>query len=417
MILRHFVHPFQVGIRPERAHVAQQAEHFLGKEEVSGSNPDVGSSTAPVPERTSAHRLSEAALRVDLNVILPLASSALSFVFAALVFDQWLRRRQPYQLVWAVGLLWYGISAGTEFIGGAFGWSEPVYRAWYLFGAFGVASYLGLGTVYLLNRTRFGYFVAVSFMLAALFSYLTSVKYAGEGTPASDPTVALVVGVSLASAVLLFLVTRFSRRWIGNVTAAILVAASVVVAWATLTVPVAPPGYALDASGIPIGDAFPSDLRILTPPFNIVGAFALVFGAVYSAYIFMPKHRVMRVTTEVPIVGAIGRAIAVVINFVASVPGAWRAFRAGTLNSRVPATILIALGGFIPGWTSGLNRFGVTWPFFLGELLGVVFIFLGFLVSIEVFSDVRLPGTRVVLRRRTAEGGARSDDLAGERSA
>jgi hypothetical protein len=77
--------------------------------------------------------------------------------------------------------------------------------------------------------------------------------------------------------------------------------------------------------------------------------------------------------------------------------------RAGTLNSRVPATILIAIGGFIPGWTSGLNRFGITWAFFLGELLGVIFIFLGFLVSIEVFSDLRLPFTRVVLRRRDGE--------------
>ena len=88
------------------------------------------------------------------------------------------------------------------------------------------------------------------------------------------------------------------------------------------------------------------------------------------------------------------------VNFVASLPGTWRALRAGTLNSRVPATILIALGGFIPGWTSGLNRFGITWSFFIGELLGVVLIFLGFLVSIEVFSDVRLPFTRIVLRRR-----------------
>ncbi len=354
---------------------------------------------------------------MDLNVILPLASSVLSFVFAALVFDQWLRRRQPYQLVWSVGLLWYGISAGTEFVGGAFGWNEPIYRAWYLFGAFGVASYLGLGTVYLLNRTRFGYFVGVSFVLAAVFSFLTSVKYAREGAPASDSTVALVVGISLASAVLLFAVTYLARRWIGHTTAAILVAASVVVAWATLNAPVAPPGYALDSIGIPTGDAFPSDLRILTPPFNIVGAFALVFGAVYSAYIFMPKNRVMRVTTDVPILGAAGRAIAVVVNFIASVPGAWRAFRAGTLNSRVPATILIALGGFIPGWTSGLNRFGVTWSFFIGELLGVIFIFLGFLVSIEVFSDLRLPGTRIVLRRRTTDGGSRADDLVGERTA
>jgi hypothetical protein len=337
---------------------------------------------------------------VDPNVVLPFLSSALSFVFAALVADQWLRRRQAYQLVWAIGLLWYGISAGTEFLGSAFGWSEPLYRAWYLFGAFGVAAYLGLGTVYLLNRTRFGYFVAISFGLAGLFSYLTAVKYAREGTPASPEVVMAVVGISVASAVLLTIVTRMRRRWIGHITATILVVASVIVTWATLTVPVDPPGYAVDEIGIPIGSAMPADLRILTPPFNIVGAFALVFGAVYSAYIFMPKARVMRVTTEVPVVGAIGRGIAVVVNFGASIPGAWRAFHAGTLNSRVPATLLIALGGFIPGWTSGLSRFGVTWSFFIGELLGVVLIFLGFLVSIETFSDVRLPFTRIVLRRR-----------------
>ena len=337
---------------------------------------------------------------MDLNVVLPFLSSALSFAFAILVADQWVRRRQPYQLVWTVGLLWYGISAGTEFLGSAFGWNEPLYRAWYLVGAFGVAAYLGLGTVYLLNRTRFGYFVAVSFALAGLFSYLTSVKYAREGIPASDTVVLAVVGASLASALLIAAVTRLRRRWIGHVTALILVLASVVVTVMSLTVPIAAPGYAVDEIGIPVGSAMPSDLRILTPPFNIVGAFALTFGAVYSAYIFMPKVRVLRVGSTVPVLGAAGRAIAVVVNFVASLPAAWRALRAGTLNSRVPATILIALGGFIPGWTSGLSRFGVTWSFFIGELAGVVLIFLGFLVSIEVFSDLRLPFTRVILRRR-----------------
>jgi hypothetical protein len=347
---------------------------------------------------------------VDPNVLFPFLSSSLSFVFAVLVFDQWLRRRQPYQLVWTVGLLWYGISAGTEFVGSAFGWNEPLYRTWYLVGAFGVAAYLGLGTVYLLNRTRFGYFVAISFGMAALFSGLTAVKYAREGTPASDATVAAVVGLTLAAGVLVGLVTRIDRRWVGHVTAAILVAASIYVAWASFTVPLPPPGYSIDEIGIPVGTAMPADLRIMTPPFNIVGAFALVFGAVYSAYIFMPKARLMRVTSSVPLVGTIGRGLAVVVNFVASLPGAWRALRAGTLNSRVPATLLIAIGGFIPGWTSGLNRFGITWSFFIGELLGVVFIFLGFLVSIEVFSDVRLPFTRVVLRRRDRQ--AAGDDAA-----
>ncbi len=344
---------------------------------------------------------------MDLNVVLPFLSTALSFAFAALVFDQWLRRRQPYQLIWTLGLVWYGIGAGTELVGGAFGWNETLYRTWYLFGAFGVAAYLGLGTVFLLNRTRFGYVLAASVFAGGLFSILSAAARAREGDPASIGTVVAVVTIATLAAVILALVTRV-RRWLVAPTAAVLLAAaSVVVAVLTLSAPIASPGFFLDATGVPTGEAFPADLRVLTPPFNIAGAFALVFGAVFSAYIFMPKVRMMRVTSEVPILGALGRAVAVVVNFVASLPSAWRALRNGTLNSRVPATILIAIGGFIPGWTSGLNRFGVTWAFFLGELLGVIFIFFGFLVSIEVFSDVRLPFTRIVLRRRDrAEGGS-----------
>jgi len=343
---------------------------------------------------------------LDLNIVLPLLSTLLSFAFAALVADQWLRRRQPYQLVWTLGLVWYGIGAGTELLGGAFGWNVVLYRAWYLFGAFGVAAYLGLGTVFLLNRTRFGYVVAASVFGGGLFSILSAVARAREGDPASTGTVVAVVGFATASAVLLAVVTRIRRPLVAPTAAVVLVVASCVVAFLTFTAPVAAPGYYLDATGVPTGEAFPSDLRILTPPFNIAGAFALVLGAVYSAYIFMPKVRVLRITSDLPIIGALGRAAAVVVNFVASLPAAWHSLRAGTLNSRVPATILIAIGGFIPGWTSGLNRFGVTWAFFLGELLGVIFIFLGFLVSIEVFSDLRLPFTRVVLRRRDRGGEA-----------
>jgi len=343
---------------------------------------------------------------VDLNVILPLLSTLLAFAFATLVADQWVRRRQPYQLVWTLGLVWYGIGAGTELIGGAFGWNQLLYRGWYLFGAFGVAAYLGLGTVFLLNRTRFGYVVAASVFAGGLFSILSGLARAREGDPASTGTVVAVVVFASAAAILLAIVTRIRRPLVAPTAAVVLVVASVLVAILTFTAPIAAPGFHLDATGVPTGDAFPPDLRVITPPFNIAGAFALVFGAVYSAYIFMPKVRVMRVTSEVPVVGALGRAGAVVVNFVASLPAAWRALRAGTLNSRVPATILIAIGGFIPGWTSGLNRFGVTWAFFLGELLGVIFIFLGFLVSIEVFSDLRLPFTRIVLRRRDRGGEA-----------
>jgi hypothetical protein len=39
----------------------------------------------------------------------------------------------------------------------------------------------------------------------------------------------------------------------------------------------------------------------------------------------------------------------------------------------------------------------------VGELLGVVFLFAGFLVSIEVFREIRVPFTTIVLRSRTPE--------------
>ncbi|HSD48579.1 MAG TPA: hypothetical protein VLE71_01995, partial [Actinomycetota bacterium] len=64
------------------------------------------------------------------------------------------------------------------------------------------------------------------------------------------------------------------------------------------------------------------------------------------------------------------------------------------------ATALIALGGFIPSITSGLNRFGETQAFYLGEFLGVVFLFAGFVASAHVLSDVRVPFTRIVLLHR-----------------
>jgi hypothetical protein len=78
-----------------------------------------------------------------------------------------------------------------------------------------------------------------------------------------------------------------------------------------------------------------------------------------------------------------------------------RALLTGRIHSRVPATILLAIGGFIPSLTSGLSRFGITETFFLGEFLGVVFLFAGTLVSVEVFREFRIPFTRRVLRVRS----------------
>ncbi|HEV8230287.1 MAG TPA: hypothetical protein VGQ86_10035 [Candidatus Limnocylindria bacterium] len=324
---------------------------------------------------------------MDPNVALPLLSSLVSFAFAALVFSQWLERRRSFQLVWTLGLLWYGISAGTEFWGSAFGWSEPLYRVWYLIGALFVAAYLGMGTVYLLARTRFGYFVAVTVFVGGLFALLSQARLVREGHPAPEGAVALVIAFSTLAAAAIAVVTWRRRALVGHTTFAFLVVASLVVAALVLTARIAAPGYALDPeTGVPVGTAIPEYIRVLSGPFNIAGAFTLVFGAIFSAYVFMPKRKLLRGRGLPPVIAQVYGAVAVLVNLVVSLPLAAAALARGELHSRVPATLLIALGGFIPGITSGLNRFGITWSFFLGELLGVVFIFLGFIVSTEVFS-------------------------------
>jgi hypothetical protein len=90
--------------------------------------------------------------------------------------------------------------------------------------------------------------------------------------------------------------------------------------------------------------------------------------------------------------------VAILVNLVASFPGMVRALLARRIHSRVPATILIALGAFIPSITDSLLRFGTTEGFQASKLLSVVLLFAGFLVSIEVFREIRIPFTSIRLR-------------------
>jgi hypothetical protein len=344
---------------------------------------------------------------VNFNVFLPLCSSLLSLVFCALLFGQWRDRRRSYQAVWAIGMIWYGLSAGTEFLGGAFGWSEPLYRAWYLIGAIWVAGWLGLGTVLLLGKTRFGYAFAGSLFLAGLFTALSQAKYnyADSGVA---PILYFGIAAVLAAAIAVD-TFRGGATW-PRLAAGALVVGTLISAVMMTLVSLPYPGWVVDpVTHIPTGALFPGYLRLLTPFFNITGAFALTLGGIYSTYIFMPKRRLMRYSlsrnqSPARYIGNLMVApVAIVVNLAFSIPVTLAALLTGRLNSRVPATLLIAIGGLIPAITSGLNRFGDTSAFFVGEFLGVVFLFAGFLVSIEVFREIRVPFTGIVLLSRARE--------------
>jgi len=346
---------------------------------------------------------------MNLTVLIPALTAVLAAIFAVALIDQWRERRHAYQLVWALGMSFYAIAAGCEALAAANGWNEPIYRVWYLVGAVWTAGWLGLGTAFLLGKTRFGFGFALCLFLAGLFTFLTArrfpVEYANVGmVPMLYFMAAGVLGAACA------VETYFQNwRWPWMAATAVIGATilSIVLMLAT-TLPA--PGYALDpATGAPLAVLLPPSLRLLTPFMNVTGAFALILGALFSAYVFMPKRRVLdySLDTNQPgeqfLFNLFISPFAISVNFVASLPRAMRALVAGQLNSRVPATLLIAIGAFIPTVTDSLNRFGSTEAYQLGKLLGVIFLFAGFLVSVETFQEIRVPFTSIVLRSRREE--------------
>src|SRR5208283_2311431 len=214
-----------------------------------------------------------------------------ALIFAITVLDQYLARRKPHQLIWSIGLFMYSISAFTEFYWNAVGHVEFLYRLWYLLGAIFVAAYLGQGTIYLLMRRR-----------------------------NANIIMALLGIVSLYGTVRVFT----ANIDISNLTS-------------------------LTGVGV-----MPLDIRfVVTPVLNAFGTFALIGGAIYSAFIFWSKH---------------------------------------IFPNRVLSNILIAAGALLPaiGGTN-LSLGNSLNLFFLLEFLGVIIMFIGFLRTKEVFGFFRFP--------------------------
>jgi hypothetical protein len=92
----------------------------------------------------------ESYVESHLESSLSLAATAISLIFAAVVYRQYINRLRPYQLVWSLALLIFGVGAFCQFIAESHGWSEPIYRIWYYAGAMLAAAYFGQGTIYLI---------------------------------------------------------------------------------------------------------------------------------------------------------------------------------------------------------------------------------------------------------------------------
>lgn len=169
-----------------------------------------------------------------VNTILPFTSSLVSFTFAFFVLKRYSQRKGAHNLIWGIGMIFYGIGGFCEGYYGAFGWNQLVFRLWYLFGAILVAAWLGQGTVFLLAKKPWPTITLALLIVGSLWGVYKVF------TATLDPTLlteSLHTGSELS-------------------------------------------GHAITTDGV----------RSLTPIFNIYGTLTLVGGAIYSSWIFFRKR-------------------------------------------------------------------------------------------------------------------------------
>lgn len=113
----------------------------------------------------------------------PIATTLLSIVFATVLYRHW--RRKPdalYLFWWTIGVALYGVGTLTESLTTIFGWTELVFKSWYISGALLGGAPLAQGTVYLLMRNRVAHrltAVLVTFVaIAAACVVLSPVNHA-----------------------------------------------------------------------------------------------------------------------------------------------------------------------------------------------------------------------------------------------
>ncbi|MDF1543713.1 MAG: hypothetical protein P1R58_01275 [bacterium] len=210
---------------------------------------------------------------------LPILTTLMSAVFAVSI----LRRYAPavgniHLLWWGMGVAIYGLGTLMESLYTLFGYSELVFKSWYIAGALLGGAPLAIGTAYLLFGKRTGHFSAAS----------------------------LIVLVTITS----FFVIQSPIRMnlIANST---------------------PNGSLLEWQSI----------RLVSPIVNSWAAIVLIGGAFYSAsqYRKRPETR-----------------------------------------NRFIGNIYIAIGAILPGVGGGLSRAGYTEALYIGELLGLILIWVGY---------------------------------------
>lgn len=93
-----------------------------------------------------------------LSVIAAVAAS----LFAFDLWRNYRRRPRPHVAAYATGMTMFAVATWALFIGVTFGWTGPIYRTFYLFGAVLNIPFLALGSMFLVVGKRSGHGMTVA---------------------------------------------------------------------------------------------------------------------------------------------------------------------------------------------------------------------------------------------------------------
>ncbi|MBV9789410.1 MAG: hypothetical protein JOZ51_14595 [Chloroflexi bacterium] len=124
--------------------------------------------------------------------MLPTVTSLLATVFAITVFARWRSNGRRYLLFWGIGLVFYALGTAMEAAFGLFGWSPWIFRTYYLSGAVLTAAWLGQGTIFLLAKRWLPTASLVVLSLATLYGLYEVGRAELEPTFMSDRLVSTI---------------------------------------------------------------------------------------------------------------------------------------------------------------------------------------------------------------------------------
>lgn len=225
--------------------------------------------------------------------LFPFAATAVSLIFSGLVFKQYIQRRKPYQLAWAVALLMFGLGALAETLATLGTWNEFLVKTYYLFGGTLVVGYLGLGTLYVSGDHDTGSAVSTFFLgrrfnviVSTFLTFFLWLMIYGIKMYRGNTSVALIVSALYLT---LLTVAVFAKEKVPSAYLVILLIGTALAAYAISQGILTNPSELTETEG---WRALGRTRGIKTGAFslNVIGSFILIIGAIQSAISLFKKH-------------------------------------------------------------------------------------------------------------------------------